>query len=101
MFLELGQLVNEQGEMVDNIFQHVSKAEVNVEEGTKHLDKAQKLAIRNRKMKMMCGSILFVIILIVFLVLLNELGVFSSSSSSEYVVIHTTTTPKPEIPPPP
>jgi len=88
-FLELGQLVNEQGEMVDNIFQHVSKAEINVEEGTKHLDKAQKLAIRNRKMKMMCGSILFVIILIVFLVLLNELGAFSSSP------------PYPPPPPPP
>ena len=96
MFLELGQLVNEQGEMVDNIFQHVSKAEINVEEGTKHLDKAQKLAIRNRKMKMMCGSILFVIILIVFLVLLNELGAFSSSPSYPPPPPPTTT-----IPPPP
>ena len=97
MFLELGQLVNEQGEMLDNIFQHLSKAEVNVEEGAKHLDKAQKLAIRNRKMKMMCGSILFVIILIVFLVLLNELGAFSSSPSYPPPPPPPTTT----IPPPP
>ena len=86
--------------MVDNIFHNVNNAEVNVEQGTKNLDKAKKLAIRNRKMKMYCGSILFVVILIVFLVLLYELGAFSYSSSSP-AVVYQTTTEKPETTPTP
>ena len=97
--MDLGAMVQQQGEMVDNIFHNVTNAEINVEQGTKNLDKAKKLAIRNRKMKMYCGSILFVVILIVFLVLLYELGAFSYSSSP--AVVYQTTTEKPETTPTP
>ena len=88
--------------MVDNIFHNVNNAEVNVEQGTKNLDKAKKLAIRNRKMKMICGSILFVVILIIFLVLLYELGAFSYSSPPVIYLPSstTTTTPRTSVIPP-
>jgi len=102
MFMDLGAMVQQQGEMVDNIFHNVNNAEVNVEQGTKNLDKAKKLAIRNRKMKMICGSILFVVILIIFLVLLYEIGAFSYSSPPVIYLSSTTTTTAPRtsvIPP--
>ena len=131
MFMDLGAMVQQQGgdftsffsknifipslchrniwiswvffpEMVDNIFHNVNNAEVNVEQGTKNLDKAKKLAIRNRKMKMICGSILFVVILIIFLVLLYEIGAFSYSSPPVIYLSSTTTTTTPRtsvIPP--
>ncbi len=79
MFLEIATLVEQQGEMVDNIFHSVNRAQGDVEQGKDHLKKAEELAKRNRKMKICLAAVLSVVILIVLIVILNEFGAFSSS----------------------
>lgn len=82
MFLEIGNLVSQQGEMVDNILQNVLKAEMDVEKGKDHLHQAKNYAISARKKKMLCAGISVVVLLIIIIVILSEFGAFSSGSSS-------------------
>lgn len=72
MFMEVQQLVAQQGEMVDNIASVVQRAELDVEAGRGHLQEAKKKQRAARKKKLICGSILAVILLIVILVILGK-----------------------------
>ena len=81
-------MVAQQGEMVDNIYQNVTRAGIDVEEGKNQLDQAKKLQDKNRKCKIIAACIITVLVLILLLVILNELGLLSySSSPSETVTI--------------
>ena len=51
MFVEIAALVKDQGEMIDNIESHVQKAEIDVEQGKGHLDKAKEYMASARKKK--------------------------------------------------
>ena len=76
MFMDVALLVKDQGEVMDNIFQHVTSAEVDVEKGKGHLQKAQDMQRSARKKKICFFSVLAVIILIVIIVVLSEFGAF-------------------------
>lgn len=105
MFMEIANLVTQQGEMVDNIYQNVTRAGIDVEQGKDHLNKAEQYMKSARKKKIILACILLVIVLIILLVILIEFGAFSSSSSNTadppsstivYVYItESTTTPAP------
>ena len=74
--------------MVDNIYQNVTRAGIDVEEGKNQLDQAKKLQDKNRKIKIIVACVITVLVLILLLVILNELGLLSySSSPSETVII--------------
>ena len=73
--------------MVDNIYQNVTRAGIDVEEGKNQLDQAKKLQDKNRKIKIIAACIITVLVLILLLVILNELELLSYSSSSEPVTI--------------
>ena len=66
--------------MVDNIYQNVIAAEIDVEKGKEELKQAEKSQKSARKKKMILAIVLFVVILIVLLVILSEFGAFYSSS---------------------
>ena len=61
--------------------QNVMKASTDVERGRGHLKKAEDLATSSRKMKLILGGILGLVLLIVLLVILNEFGAFKSRCS--------------------
>ena len=73
--------------MVDNIYQNVTRAGIDVEEGKNQLNEAKKLQDKNRKCKIIAACIITVLVLILLLVILNELGLLSYSSSSDPNVI--------------
>ena len=97
MFLEVAALVQQQGEMVDNIHHSVMNAEDLVEKGKGHLNKARLSQIAARKKKICFGAILAVIILIVVIVVLSEFGVFSGGGGSggQTKIVYVTVTPEP------
>jgi len=74
MFFEVAQLVQEQGEMIDNIAVNVGRAEADVEAGKGHLDKAKQHQSKARKMKIILAIVLTIVILIVILVVLDSIG---------------------------
>ena len=104
MFIELAGLVQEQGEMLDNIQANVEAAELDVEKGKKHLSDAEKSKNSARKKKIICFILLGLVLLITVLVILSEFGLFEGGSSAPKVIYQTiptttstttTTTPKP------
>ena len=74
LFKEIAILVECQGEIVDSIEQNVLKAEIQIEDGTKELGKAEKNTISSRKKKVACFSIIAVVIIIIVLVLIISLS---------------------------
>ena len=82
LFVELGALVTQQGELINNIAHNVDQATDKVEHGRKQLADAERHQRSARRKKMICAIILFCVIVIVLLVILGEFGVFSSSGSN-------------------
>ncbi|KAH7278280.1 hypothetical protein KP509_38G033900 [Ceratopteris richardii] len=66
IFLDMAVLVDEQGELLDNIETQVSKAVDHVQEGTKVLHRAKSLQKNSRKW--MCIAIIILLIIIVIIV---------------------------------
>ena len=98
MFIEIGALVQDQGEMVDNILSHVQKAGIDVEQGKDHLSKAEEYAKSARKKKFILAAILLIVILIILLVILAEFGAFSYTDptpTTPTTTITITVTPSP------
>jgi len=83
LFKEIANLVDSQGEMVDNIYQNVLNSEINVEKGRENLAEAEKHQRSARKKKLICAILLIIVILIVLLVILSEFGAFSSSDTPD------------------
>lgn len=77
LFQQVQGLVHQQGEVIDRIDKYVGDAAMDVEKGRTQLEEAEKLKKRNRKLKIIVGSILAVVIFIVLLVILSEFGAFS------------------------
>lgn len=69
LFKEMHVLVEEQGEMVDNIEKSVEQAVDDVEKGKEQLTDAQKSQRRARKKKICCGVLLAIIIAIVVVII--------------------------------
>jgi len=67
IFLDLGVLVEAQGEMLDNIETQVTGAAEHIETGTNLLQKAKKLQKNTRKWTCIAIIILLIIVLIVIL----------------------------------
>ena len=74
LFKEIAILVECQGEIVDSIEQNVLKAEIQIEDGTKELGKAEENKVSSRKKKVACFSIIAVVIIIIVLVLIISLS---------------------------
>jgi t-SNARE complex subunit (syntaxin) len=70
LFKEIVVLVESQSEIVDSIEQNVLKAEIQIEDGTKELGKAEENKISSRKKKVACFSIIAVVIIIIVSVLI-------------------------------
>ena len=82
LFIELGALVTQQGELINNIAYNVDQATDKVEKGRKQLSDAERHQRSARRKKVICATILFIVIVIILLVILGELGVFTSSPTS-------------------
>jgi len=95
LFQEIAALVNSQGEMVDNIYQNVINAEIDVDKAKGELQQAEKSQASARKKKMILAIVLIIVILIVLLVILSEFGAFYSSP--EVIYVPQPTTEKPNI----
>ena len=106
LFVDIGALVQSQGEMVDNILHNVTRAGIDVEQGKDHLNKAEEYQKSARKKKLILLAVLIVVVLIILLVILIEFGAFSSCTPTDYatpppVYIYVTqqiTTPAPTNP---
>lgn len=55
---DLGLMVHTQGETIDLIEQHVETSEINVNEGVKHLEKAETYQKSSRRKQLLLGGIL-------------------------------------------
>ncbi|XP_013384958.1 syntaxin-7 isoform X2 [Lingula anatina] len=69
IFRDLGTLVYEQGEMIDNIEDHVSKAHDNVEAGNEQLVKAASYQKKARKKICICVIVLIIILAIIAVII--------------------------------
>lgn len=99
LFIELGALVTQQGEMINNIAYNVEQATEKVEKGRRDLSDAERHQRSARRKKVICAAIIIVAVLILLLVILGELGAFSSSGSDPIPVPpNPPTTPEPTIP---
>lgn len=99
LFIELGALVTQQGELINNIAHNVEQATEKVEKGRQNLSDAERHQRSARRKKMICAAIIFVAVVILLLVILGELGAFSSSGSDpEPVTPNPPTTLEPTIP---
>ena len=86
LFLEMAALVQQQGEMVDNIAIQVEEAAERTKEGNTQLDKAAKLKIQGRKLKLIIAAVVAVLLLVLLLVILSEFGAFSGSDTRTVIV---------------
>ena len=73
MFMDLAILVEQQGEMVTRIEDHIMTAGMDVENASKKLDDAKRLQDAARKKKVILGIIAIVVVLILLLVLAVQL----------------------------
>ena len=76
LFVELADLVRDQGDLVNNIEYNVGQANVNVEKGTRELGDALSYKNKTRKMKLICLIVLLIFIPIILLIIV---GVQTSS----------------------
>jgi len=77
LFVELADLVRDQGDLVNNIEYNVGQANVNVEKGTRELGQALDYKNKTRKMKLICIIVLLILIPIILLI---TVGVQTSKS---------------------
>ena len=82
----MAALVQQQGEMVDNIAIQVEEAAERTKEGNTQLDKAAKLKIQGRKLKLIIAAVVTVLLLVLLLVILSEFGAFSGSDTRTVIV---------------
>jgi len=88
MFADLAMLVEQQGEMLNRIEDHVNTASIDVERGRENLGKAEGLQKSARKKKIILGALLALAILILLLVILSEFGAFSGGGGETTVIQH-------------
>ena len=93
LFLEMAALVQQQGEMIDNIAIQVEEAAERTKEGNKQLDNAAKLKIKGRKLKLIIAAVVAVLLLVLILVILSEFGAFSGSDTQTVTIIQYVTPP--------
>ena len=86
LFLEMAALVQQQGETIDNIAIQVEEAAERTKEGNTQLDKAAKLKIQGRKLKLIIAAVVAVLLLVLLLVILSEFGAFSGSDTRTVIV---------------
>ena len=79
LFVEMADLVYQQGEMINNIERNVEISVVHVEKGTKELGEAVIIQRNTRKNQIICGSIILVVIIILVIVVVG----FPSSQPEE------------------
>ena len=82
LFLEMADLVYNQGEMINNIERNVDVSVVYVKEGTKELEEAVNIKRDTRKHQVICGSIIIAVILILVIIIVG-VPTSSSKQSSE------------------
>ena len=73
MFMDLAILVEQQGEMVTRIEDHIMTASMDVENASKKLEDAKRLQDAARKKKVILGIIAIVVVLTLLLVLAVQL----------------------------
>ena len=71
LFVEMADLVYQQGEMINNIERNVEISVVHVEKGTKELGEAVIIQRNTRKNQIICGSLILVVILILVIVVVG------------------------------
>lgn len=81
IFKDLGNIVTEQGEMLDNIEYNMTATSTHVENGTEQLGKASRYQKKARK-KMMCLLVIVVVVAAVLTIILVTTLHKSSSSST-------------------
>ena len=74
MFMDLAILVEQQGEMVTRIEDHIMTASMDVENASKKLEDAKRLQDAARKKKVILGIIAIVVVLTLLLVLAVQLS---------------------------
>ncbi|KAK7067372.1 Syntaxin-16 [Halocaridina rubra] len=72
LFRDVAHLVSEQGTVLDQIDFNVEHAAIKVEDGAKHLRKAENLQRKNRNMKCIVGLAGTIIILLIILILVKS-----------------------------
>lgn len=78
IFRDLGTMVHEQGELVDNIETHVETAAVRVESGNKQLEKAARHKKCSRKLTCMIACILIGVLVAIVVAILIILAIFTN-----------------------
>jgi len=89
MFMDLAMLVEQQGEMVTRIEDHINTASIDVEKGRENLSKAETLQKSARKKKVILGILAVVVVLILLLVILSEFGAFSGGGGETKIIERT------------
>jgi len=89
MFMDLAMLVEQQGEMVTRIEDHINTAGIDVEKGRENLSKAETLQKSARKKKVILGILAVVVVLILLLVILSEFGAFSGGGGETKIIERT------------
>ncbi|XP_073962662.1 syntaxin 16 [Choristoneura fumiferana] len=72
IFKDLGQMVHEQGTILDRIDYNIENTQVQVHEGFKQLQKAERYQKRNRKMHCILILAVLVIVLVVLLIIIKS-----------------------------
>lgn len=72
IFKDLGQMVHEQGTVLDRIDYNIEQTQVQVHEGLKQLQKADRYQRKNRKMHCILILAVVVIILVVLLIIVKS-----------------------------
>jgi len=85
MFTDLAMLVQQQGEMVTRIEDHIMTAGIDVEKGRENLSKAETWQKAARKKKVILGILAVVVVLILLLVILSEFGAFSGGGGETII----------------
>merc|ERR1719464_307080 len=84
--MDLAMLVEQQGEMVTRIEDHIMTAGIDVEKGRENLSKAETWQKAARKKKVILGILAVVVVLILLLVILSEFGAFSGGDGETRII---------------
>jgi len=85
LFIDISNLVSQQGEMIDRIDHNIEQAGADVEEGRKQMGKAHENFVSANKKKVCLIGVGIVLLLIIILVILSEFGAFSGSDEKVIV----------------
>ncbi|XP_049880145.1 syntaxin-16 [Pectinophora gossypiella] len=72
IFKDLGQMVNEQGTVLDRIDYNIEQTQVQVHEGYKQLQKAERYQRKNRKMHCIFILAIMIIVMIILLIIVKS-----------------------------